>query len=166
MLEGQVLQLVLDLLHPESVRDRGVDVQRLLRNDEATVLRHVVQRPHVVQSVGQLHQDDPDVVHHGEQHLAKVLGLPLRMRREGDRADLRDPLDHVRHLGAEQFRHALDRGQGVLDNIVEQTGRDRDVVQPHVRHQSRHLERVGDIRFARAPFLAGVLRLGELECAT
>jgi urocanate hydratase len=37
--------------------------------------RHRVQRAHVVQPVGELDEDDADVLRHREQHLAETLGL-------------------------------------------------------------------------------------------
>ena len=36
---------------------------------------HVLQSTHIVQTVRQLDQDDPDILCHGEEHLAEVLGL-------------------------------------------------------------------------------------------
>ena len=41
------------------------------------LLGQVLQRAHVVQAVGELDQDDADVVDHGQEHLAEVLGLAL-----------------------------------------------------------------------------------------
>ena len=37
----------------------------------------MLERAHVVQAVGQLDEHDADVVHHGQHHLAQVLGLLL-----------------------------------------------------------------------------------------
>jgi hypothetical protein len=76
-LERELLELVLDLGHPEAVGNRGVDIQRLLGDARAAILGHVLQRAHVVQTVRQLDEDDPDVVHHREQHLAEVFRLAL-----------------------------------------------------------------------------------------
>ena len=92
VLERQLLELVLDLAHAEAVGDRRVDVARLLRDLDPALLRQVVQRPHVVQAVGELDQDDADVVDHRQQHLAEVLRLPLLARRELDRRRAWSPL--------------------------------------------------------------------------
>ena len=100
----------------------------------------MVQRPHVVQAIGQLHQDDPDVVHHRQQHLAEILGLPLLARRERNGAELGHPFDHVRDVGPEQLLDALDRRLGILDDVVQQTRGDRDDVELHVREQIGDLE--------------------------
>ena len=96
--EGEVLELVLDLGHPEAARDRRVDVERLARDPLLAVLGQVLQRAHVVQAVGELHQDHPDVVDHRQQHLAVGLGLALLAGGERDLRDLGDAFDDVEHV--------------------------------------------------------------------
>ena len=80
-LEGEVLQLPLDRVDAEPVRDRRVDVQRLLGLVDLLLLGHRADRAHVVQAIGELDQDDPDVRGHRDHHLAVVLGLRLVARR-------------------------------------------------------------------------------------
>ena len=161
MLEGQLLELVLDLAHPEAIGDRAVDVARLLRDLDPPLLGQVVQRPHVVQAVGELDQDDADVIDHGQQHLAKILGLPLFARRELDGAELGDPLDDVRDVGAEELLDALDGCLRVLDDVVEQSGGDRHDVELHVGEEIGHLERVDEVRLAGMADLSLVLERRE-----
>ena len=84
--ERQLFELVLDLAHAEAVGDRRVDVAGLLRDLDAALLGQVVERPHVVEPVGELDEDDPDVVHHRQQHLAEVLRLALLARRRSGMA--------------------------------------------------------------------------------
>ena len=121
------------------------------------LLRQMVQRPHVVQPVGELHQDHADVVDHRQQHLAEVLRLPLLARRELNRAELGHPFDDVRDVGAEQLLDPLDRRLGVLDDVVEETGGDRDDVELHVREQVGDLERVHQVGLAGMADLSLVL---------
>ena len=73
--ERQLLELVLDLAHAEPVGDRGVDVARFLGDPHAPLLGQVAERPHVVDAVGQLDENDANVVDHREEHLAEVLRL-------------------------------------------------------------------------------------------
>src|SRR5690606_26789563 len=54
VLERQILQLPLDLRHPQPVRQRGVDLHRLQRDATSLVRPQRVQRPHVVQPVREL----------------------------------------------------------------------------------------------------------------
>ena len=117
----------------------------------------VVQRPHVVEAIGQLHEDDADVVHHRQQHLAEVLGLALFARLEGDRADLGDALDDVRDLGPEPLGDDLDGGERVLDDVVEQAGGDRDNVELQVGEEVGHLEGMHHVRLPGVPHLPLVL---------
>ena len=161
VLERQLLELVLDLAHPEPVGDRRVDVERLLRGALLPVLGHVRERTHVVEAIGELHEDDADVVDHRQQHLAEVLRLPLLARRERDGADLGDPLDDVRHLGAEVLLNLLDGGQGVFDDVVQQPGGDGHRIEPHVGEDAGHLERMHQVGLPRMPDLSLVLQRGE-----
>ena len=82
-LEGEVLELPLDGVDTEPVGDRRVDVERLARLLDLLLLGHRRDRAHVVQPVGELDQDDPDVRGHRHHHLAVVLGLRLVARLEG-----------------------------------------------------------------------------------
>ena len=47
-------------------------------------------------------------------------------------------------------------GGGVLDRVVQQRGRDRDVVEAEVGEDHRDADRVGDVRLAGAADLLGV----------
>ncbi len=161
VLERQLLELVLDLAHAQPVGDRRVDVARLLRDLDPALLRQVVQRPHVVEPVGQLHEDDADVVDHRQQHLAEVLGLALLARRELNRAELGHPLHHVGHVRPEELLDALDRRLGVLDDVVEEPRGDGDDVEVHVGEEIGDLERVDEVRLTGMADLSLVLEGGE-----
>jgi hypothetical protein len=54
---------------PEPVRERRVDLERLLRLLHLLLLAQVLDRAHVVQPVGELDQDDADVLRHRHDHL-------------------------------------------------------------------------------------------------
>ena len=155
--ERQLLELVLHLAHPEAVGDRRVDVARLLRDLDAALLGQVAERPHVVQAVGELDEDDADVVDHRQQHLAEVLGLPLLARRERDGADLGHALDDVGDFGAEQLLDALDGRQRVFDDVVEEAGGDGDGVELHVGEEVGDGEGMDQVGLARMADLSPVL---------
>jgi hypothetical protein len=159
--ERQLLQLVLDLAHAKAVGDRRVDVARLLGDLDAPLLGQVEQRTHVVQAVGELDEDDPDVVDHRQQHLAEVLRLPLLVRRERDRPQLGHPFDHVRHVGPEQFRNPLDRRLRVLDDVVQEPCGNGDDVQLHLGEQIGHLEGVDEVGLPGMADLSLVLEGGK-----
>ena len=156
-MNAELLELVLDLAHAEAVGDRRVDVERLLRDLDPPLLGQMVERPHVVEAIGELDEDDADVVDHRQQHLAEVLRLALLLRRELDRAELGHAFDDVGDVGAEQLPDALDRRLGVLDDVVQQAGGDGDDVEPHVGEQVGDLERMDQVGLAGVPHLSFVL---------
>ena len=127
----------------------------------ALLFRQVVQRPHVVEAVGELDEDDADVVHHRQEHLAEVLGLAFLARGEADGADLGDPLHDVGDLGAEELADPVDGGEGVLDDVVEQAGRDRHDVELHVGEEVGHGQGVNEIGLPGMAHLAPVLEGGK-----
>ena len=77
MLVRQVLQEPLDLPYAQPVSQWRVYVEGLLGDDLSPVLAQRLERPHVVEPVRQLDQDDPDVLRHGHQHLSHRSGPDL-----------------------------------------------------------------------------------------
>ena len=161
VLEGEVLELVLDLAHPQPARQGRVDVHRLAGDAHPALLGKVLEGAHVVEAVGELDQDDPDVVHHGQQHLPVVLGLPLLRGRQGDLPDLGDSLHDVQDVGPEILLEPLGIGQGVLEHVVEQSHRHAHRVHPHVGEDGRHLQGMHEVRLSGGARLALVLHRGE-----
>src|SRR3990170_2231962 len=72
--EGQVLELPLQLPDAQTSGQRGVYLKSLLGYLATLVGRKRGKRPHIVQAVGQLDEHHADVLRHGQQHLAQVLG--------------------------------------------------------------------------------------------
>jgi len=108
--------------HAQSVRDRRVDVQRLARDLELAIRREMLKRTHVVQPVGELDEDDTNVVDHGQDHLAQVFRLLFFPGGKIDLSDFGDAFDNVRDLLAE-FLANIDGGDGgVFDRIVQKPG--------------------------------------------
>jgi hypothetical protein len=102
------------------VRERGEYLERLAG---LLLLRLLVERPegaHVVETVGQLDQDHPDVGGHRHHHLAVVLGLALVAALERDLGQLGDAVDELGDLVAEPLPDLVEAGAGVLDRVVQQ----------------------------------------------
>ncbi len=131
---------------PESIGNGGVDIQRFLGDLDAALLGQVVQRPHVVKPIRELDEDDADVIHHRQQHLPEILGLPFLAGRKGNRADLRHTLDDVGDFLAEQLLDPLGGRERVLDDVVQQPGRHGHDVQLHVRQRVGDFEGVHEVR--------------------
>jgi hypothetical protein len=77
ILEGQVLQRRLDLRNPQPTGQRRVNLSCVERNALLLVARLGIERPHVVQTVRQLHDHHPWVLGHRQEHLAHVFRLQL-----------------------------------------------------------------------------------------
>ena len=117
----------------------------------------MLERAHVVQPVGQLDQDDADVVHHREHHLAEALGLLLLLRVEGDARDLGETLDDVRDVLSEVLLNDLARRQGVLENVVQQPGDDAREIELEVGKDEGDGQGMRQVRLAGRACLSLVL---------
>ena len=85
--------------------------------------RQVAQRPHVVQPVGELDHQHPDVAGHRDDHLAD--GLGLRRLAVLDLVELGDAVDQRGDLLAEVAAQLVEGVVGVLDRVVQQRGDER-----------------------------------------
>ncbi len=158
-LEGEILELPLDGVDAEPVRERRVDLQRLLRLLDLLLLAEILDRPHVVQSVGELDQDDADVLRHRHDHLPVVLDLGLLAALEGNPRQLGDTLDQLRDLVPELALDLVERRIGVLDDVVEERCGQRGFVEAELRADLGHAEGMANEVLPRAPLLA-LVRLG------
>ena len=162
-LEGEVLELPLHLPDPEPLGQRRVDLHRLAGDALLLLGRQAVQRPHVVEPVGELDQDDPDVLGHRQEHLPDVLGLLLLVAVGAELGQLGDAVDELGDLGPETL---LDVGQavlGVLRDVVEERRLDGDRVDPELGQDLRRGDRMRDVRLAGRPLLALVGDDREIE---
>ena len=145
--------------------ERRVDLERLARLLDLLLLRQRLERAHVVEAVGELDQDDPDVRGHRDHHLAVVLGLVLVAALEGDPGQLGDAVDELGDRLAELLADLVEARAGVLDRVVEERRAERLGVEAQAGADLRHLDRVGDEVLARLAPLVGVALAGEGEGA-
>ena len=162
-LEGEVLQLRLDARHAEAVRQRRVDLPRLGGDAVPPLGGEVLERPHVVQPVAQLDDDDPRVLGDGEQELPVVLHLLFGGAAEGEAGDLGEPVHDPRDLGPELARDVLLADVGVLHHVVEQRGGDGRRVQQLLGQDLGDRDAVGDEILTRHPLLAPMGGRAEAE---
>ena len=156
LLEGEVLELPLDLPDAQALGERGVDLRRLASDALALLARQVRQRAHVVQPVGQLDEDDPDVLGHGQEHLPDVLRLLLLVGVGGEARQLRHPIHEPGHVGAEALLDVGQREVRVLGHVVEQGGRGCDRVDAQVGQDLGRGDGMRDVRLAGGALLPGV----------
>ena len=151
--ESQILQLPLDRVHAQPVGQRSEDLQGVSGDGHLLVLAQMTQGAHVVQPVGQLDHQDPDVAAHGQHHLAD--GLSLGRLSVRDLVQLGHAVDHGGDLWAEVGGELLDGVGGVLDGVVQQRGAQGGLVHAQLSQDGGHRQRVGDV---------GVPALAELAC--
>ncbi len=152
----QVFEFLAKTVHAHAAGERRVDFQGLLGDTLAPFRRHVLQRAHVVQPVGELDQQHAHVVGDGEQKLAQVLGLLGLARDEVEALQLGEALDQMADVGAENLVDLRPRRRRVLDRVVQQRRRDGGVVELEVGQDRRDLERMGKVRIARGALLLAV----------
>ncbi len=160
--EGEVFELLLDLLHPEAVGQRGVDVDRLLGDAMLLLSGHRRDRAHVVQPVGELDDEDAQVGGHRHEHLAhrrRLLGLP---RVELDAVELGDAVDDGGDLLAEVPVDVGDGDLGVLDGVVQQGGNDGHLVEADVGDDAGDCQGVIDVALAARTELVAMRVGGDL----
>ncbi len=117
--EGEVFQFTAHQAHAKTVGDRGVNVESFSSDTLLAVGRKIFEGAHVVKTIGEFHQNDANVIDHGEQHFANVFSLTRLGSHQIDTADFRGTLDDASHVRAEHFRDLLDGNSGVFDDIVE-----------------------------------------------
>ena len=154
--EREIFELPLHVLDTESVRERRVDVECLLRDPLLLPVGERSDRAHVVQPVGELDQQDSHVLGHSDEHLAHRRGLLRLLGVELEAVELGDAVDDRADIVAELGDEIGERERGVLDRVVQQRAGERDVVEAEVGEDHRDAERMRDVRVARPPHLVAV----------
>jgi hypothetical protein len=162
-LEREILELPLDLPDPEALGKRGVDLLRLAGDPELLLRRQAVQGPHVVEAIGELDEDDPDVLGHRQEHLADVLGLLLLMAVGAEPRQLRHAVDEPGDLGTEAILDVGEAVLGVFGDVMEDRGSHRDRVDPELGRDLGRGDRMRHVWFAGRPPLALVGLHREIE---
>src|SRR5580692_1071116 len=154
--EGQVLEFAADHAHPDAVIDRRVDVESFARNALLFFMPQKFERAHVVEAVSELDHHDANVIDHGQEHFADVLGLPGFRGGHVKAADLRDAFDQASHVRPKPLFNASDRIFGIFDGIVKKGGGERGGIHAHVGENVGHFKKVRDIGIAGAAELVAV----------
>ena len=149
--EGEVLQLPLNRVQAQAVRERRVNLQGLLRLLRGGSLRHKTPGAGIVQAVGKLNEQHANVLAHGQHELTNRLdGGVLAVRHL---VQLGHAVDQVGDLLTELFGELLHRVVGVFHGVVQQAGGEHGAGRAHLRKNRGHGDRVGDVRVATLTLL-------------
>ena len=136
--ERNVFELDLHFVHTDSFGEWRVYLHRLERDAFSFVgIAYKLKSSHVVQAVRELDQQDAYVVRRCEKQFAKVFGLEILLGRHFQTRQFGYTVHEALYLGAELTANFLERGQRVLDRVVQQRGDDGRGVQLHIRDDAR-----------------------------
>ena len=120
------------------------------------------QGAHVMQPISQFHDDHADIIAHGHQHLAKVMGLGFRMGIEFNLRQFTDAVYQFRDALAEPAHDFFFIGFGILDDIMQDSCSQGLVIHVHVAKNTGYFQGVADIRLAAFAMLTLVRGSAEL----
>ncbi|MPM47079.1 hypothetical protein SDC9_93787 [bioreactor metagenome] len=161
MPEGQILQFAEGLVQPQTMCNRHIDFQRLGRDAVPLGARHVRERPHVVRAICQLDENDAHVPRHGQQHLAKRLGLVFLAGVELQLVQLGQAVHHLGH-GCTKALDQIGLGDATIFHRVMQQSRAQGLrIELPARTQGRHGNRMRDVWLAAVAHLPQVRLIGE-----
>ena len=109
-----------------------------------------------MQPVAQFDNHNADILAHGQQHFAQVLGLTILHVGKFNLGQLGDAVHQQGNLGTEfllDFRH---RDRRILGHIVHKSGGDALAVHAQLHQNLRHGKRMADVRLAAAAALCAV----------
>ena len=162
VLEREILELALEALHPEPIRQRRVDLQRLAGDPLLGLFAHELERPHIVDAIAELHEEHADVAGHRDDHFAEVLRLAVLFGGEVDLRQLGDAIDERGDLSTELLLDVVERDERVLDDVVEEPRADAGRVEAEIGDDARDVRRVDEIGVSRFARLAGVHPVAEI----
>ena len=149
VLEREIFELRFDAIQTQPVGKGRKDVERFAHNLILSRRRHRIEGAHVVESVGDFHQDDANVVAHGEENLLERLRLHRSAVAEDATAHFCHPFDNVRHLFAEEIGDIFAGIVGILHHIVQQSRANGGGSHAHLfTHHLRHGNGVEDIQLS------------------
>ncbi len=154
--EAEVFELDLDLLDPQAMSQRRVDVEGFPRGTFLLPAWHGADRPEIVQSIAELDQQDTQVLRHRHQHLAERRRLLSLLGVETQSIELGDAVDDRRDLGTECSLDVENGARRVLDRVVQERSGDGVFVEAETGHDLGHGHRVHDVGLARLATLRGV----------
>ena len=162
--ERKVLELPFDRAHAEAIGERRVYLHGLACLEEAAILAQRHERAHVMKSVGELDDDDANVVAHRHEHLAQVIDLRMAEGLDLEAVDLGDAVHELCDRIAKLLAYVVKRVLGILDRVMQDRGAQGVAVHAQIGEDDGNLDRMHDERLAGFAELALVSILGKEVC--
>ena len=160
--EGEVFKLNPHGMNTEALGDGRVDIQGLARNAFALLAAHGIDRAHVVQAIGELDQDDAQILRHRQQQLAEAFCLTLGPAHALDLADLGNAVYQLGNVLAELLRDFIFGYTGIFDNVMQDRCDQCCCIHAHFGEDARDRQRVKNVGLAGFALLALVFPCAEL----
>ena len=144
------------LENAQAIGNRCINIHGFTRYTPAFVGWHRIQRAHIVQAVGELNDNDPNILYHCQHHFAEIFGLRLGLGAEVDLGELADSVNQFGHFFTELLDQIFLQGWCVFDHIVQYCGNDAVGIHAHFAENSGHGDWMADIRLtgnATLPFV-------------
>ena len=158
--ERKIVQLAGQVLHAQAVGDGGVYFVRFQGDPLLFLGRQGGQGPHIMQAVGQLDEDHPQVLRQGEDHFAQILH-PAFHAPIFDPAQLGHPVDQEGDLLSERAFYLRERGARVFHHVMQKPRGYARVIQPPAAEYLRGGFDVQEIRVVVLALLSGVGLFGQ-----
>ena len=140
----------------------AVDIECLFRY--ASLFRRLqgIDGLHIVSAVGELDEDDAQILDHREQHFTEALGLCFRGVVKMKFIEFADTVDEQRNASPEFLLDVAQRARRVLEHVVQQRCLDGARIEMQTRENLCDRNGVGDVGLAADAFLALVGLRAEL----
>ena len=130
--ETQIFEFLGPHTHPQSISNWRKNIKCLGSDPLAFICFERPQRTHIVDTVSELDQNNPNVLGHRQQHLAEIFCFGMFARFKLDLVDLADTVNQLRHILAKASREFTLRGGRVFDDIMQQRRHDAPTIQSYV----------------------------------
>ncbi len=162
--EGAVLQFDLDALHADAFGEGGVDFHGFAGDAHGAVaFGDEMDGAHIMQPVGELDQQDADILAHGEDELAEIFGLFGAIGLEFEAGEFGHAIDEAGDFGAEAGFEFGERNAGIFDHVMQQGGGDAGGIEPVIGQDVCDGDGMGDVGIAIVAALGGVGGGGDVE---